>query len=101
MSGGCSQVASEATGTVIRRASVEDGDCVSTAVLQTLDSLPNFQATASDEPLFDVVDPDALDRFFSPTADGGRTRGHVCFPVDGYEVRVNAAGEIVVLTGSD
>lgn len=101
MSGGCSQVAGETTGTVIRRASVEDTDSVSTAVLQTLDSLPNFQARASDEPLFDAIDPDALDRLFSTTADGDRTRGYVCFSVDGYEVRVNATGEIVVRTGSD
>ena len=49
------------------------------------------------EPLFDVIDPEALDRLFvstEPTAQGGG--GRVTFPLEGCEVTVYANGRLEV-----
>lgn len=47
------------------------------------------------EVLNDTVDPDALDRVFSPKPDGTpRADGHVTFPVSDHEVTVHGNGAI-------
>jgi hypothetical protein len=49
------------------------------------------------DPLFDVVDPEALDALFEPTRRGGqRDAGTVAFPYHGYEIRVRADGTIEI-----
>ncbi|WP_126662714.1 HalOD1 output domain-containing protein [Haloterrigena salifodinae] len=48
-------------------------------------------------PLYDAVDPDALDSLFqSSSTDGPQTTGAVQFTYYGYDVRVDADGDIVV-----
>ncbi|MDQ2049067.1 HalOD1 output domain-containing protein [Natronolimnohabitans sp. A-GB9] len=47
-------------------------------------------------PLFESIDPDALDRLFSSTGSGATRSGSVSFTHDGYEVTATAAGEVVV-----
>ncbi|NUC73389.1 hypothetical protein HTZ84_13880 [Haloterrigena sp. SYSU A558-1] len=48
-------------------------------------------------PLYDAVDPEALDSLFqSSSTDGPRTTGSVQFTYYGYDVRVDADGEIAV-----
>lgn len=58
------------------------------------------EATDSDPtdvgPLYHVVDPDALDRLFSPTRRGGRTEGYVQFAFGGCDVVVRGDGEVEV-----
>lgn len=49
-------------------------------------------------PLFESIDPDALDRLFSPTGSGVTRSGSISFTHDGYEVTATAAGEVVVST---
>lgn len=48
------------------------------------------------EPLFDSVDPDALDRIFEPRAGTSLPDGEVSFAFDDYAVTVYSQGEIVV-----
>lgn len=47
-------------------------------------------------PLYHVIDPDALDRLFSPTGRGGRTEGHVTFTFGGCDVTVSGSGSVEV-----
>lgn len=60
-------------------------------------------ATATDydpydvPPLYEVVDPDALDELFSPKHDGTpRRSGRIVFRLAGCDVTVTGRGEIVV-----
>jgi hypothetical protein len=69
---------------------------LSTSVLVALDSLTDFDATTSEDLLFDYVDPDALDRLFARSPDTDRTAGWVTFPVADYHVAVGADGEIII-----
>ncbi|WP_266081319.1 HalOD1 output domain-containing protein [Haladaptatus caseinilyticus] len=41
-------------------------------------------------PLYDVIDPDALDRLFVPTQTGTGRQGTVTFQYCGYQVTVNS-----------
>ncbi|MFB6309338.1 MAG: HalOD1 output domain-containing protein [Haloarculaceae archaeon] len=47
-------------------------------------------------PLYEVVDPDALDQFFEDSAIAGRMEGTVAFTYDGYEVSVHGDDDISV-----
>lgn len=48
------------------------------------------------EPLYDVVDPDALDQLFRTHLNGHpRTDGRIVFSMDGCEVTVHANGDVV------
>jgi hypothetical protein len=48
-------------------------------------------------PLYEVIDPDALDRLFTPTYDGDtRSDGRVRFAYAGYEVVVHSTGSVEV-----
>lgn len=47
--------------------------------------------------LYDVVDPDSLDRLFAPTGSGSaRPAGMVAFEMGGYEVVIAADGSVDV-----
>ena len=48
------------------------------------------------DPLFETVDPDALDSLFSQSAGGTRPSGTVSFIHSGFEVTARASGEILV-----
>lgn len=60
---------------------------------EILDTLAEETDTGHRElpPLYDAVDPEALDRLFA-----NRENGTVTFSFCGYEVTVNQAGEIVI-----
>lgn len=49
--------------------------------------------------LYDVLDPDALDRLFGDARDG--LRGQVSFELRGCRVEVHSDGELVVLEPTD
>lgn len=50
------------------------------------------------EPLYDVVDPDALDALFRPRSDDiPRLRGAVTFEFGGCEVTVEGTGAVIVV----
>lgn len=47
-------------------------------------------------PLYDVIDPEALDQVFAPTSMEGRMEGQVTFSYNGYEVTVFGDGSVAV-----
>lgn len=47
-------------------------------------------------PLYDVIDPDALDQLFTATTTAGRMDGRVVFDYDGYEIVVSGDGYVAV-----
>ncbi|WP_252699659.1 HalOD1 output domain-containing protein [Natronosalvus vescus] len=47
-------------------------------------------------PLYDVIDPDALDQVFAPTSMESRMEGEVTFSYNGYEVTVCGDGYVTV-----
>lgn len=67
-----------------------DGRSPSQAVIETL---AEERDTAQKElpPLFEAVDPEALDRLFLD-----RDPGTVSFSYSGYEITITEAGEIVI-----
>lgn len=70
-------------------------DPVSTAVVEAVATVSNARVEAM-PPLFDVVDPEALDRLFTQT----RT-GMVSFRYCGVTVRVRADGRISIYEGDE
>lgn len=70
---------------------------LSTAVTHALADVMGRDVTEAGFVLFDTIDPDALDRLFSPSCESdGRSPGHVAFTVDDHKVTVYSTGEIVV-----
>lgn len=56
---------------------------------------------AAIEPLYEVVDPDALNNLFGPTSDGLRAGGRVVFTMAGCEVTVAESGTVEVTPMDD
>lgn len=54
-------------------------------------------------PLYDAIDPDALDSLFHPrpTGDDVDAMGAIYFTYNGHEVRVSAAGEVQLVDDTD
>ena len=77
---------SEAVITALREAADVTSDSDAGAGLQTVGVLT---------PLYETIDPDALNALFSSTERTTRT-GTVTFTHDGYEVTVTDAGEVSV-----
>ena len=67
-------------------------EMVLTAVAEREDTSPT-----SLDPLYDVIDPDALNGLFAPTNGGNaRASGRVVFSYCGYEVTVTSDGSVRV-----
>ena len=66
-------------------------DVISTAVIAAIAERDGVEPTELERPLYDVVDPDALNNLFA--TDRG-VRGHVVFSYEGYEVHVNSEGDV-------
>ena len=47
-------------------------------------------------PLYEWIDPDALDALFAPTRSGGPRRGRLSFVYDGHEVVVDHGDELEI-----
>lgn len=72
---------------------------LSTTVIHAISEVANIDATDTESTLFQHVDPDALDRLFSPvSSDVPRTSGQVGFNMWGYDVTVYSNGQIVIST---
>ncbi|WP_049889252.1 HalOD1 output domain-containing protein [Natronolimnohabitans innermongolicus] len=72
----------------------------SAAVVEVLQTI--FDDERADEPLYDVVDPDALDRLLEPHPRRDRN-GHrsVSFPVHGAVVTVTSDGRLTIQSNAD
>lgn len=68
-----------------------------TTIVHGLTAVVDVDVSQGEFSLYDSVDPDALERIFSPKADGEeRTGGHVAFTALECEVYVHANGEIYI-----
>ncbi|WP_415381223.1 HalOD1 output domain-containing protein [Halosimplex sp. TS25] len=67
---------------------------LSVAVIESLAEAKGVAPIDIEQPLYDVVDPDALDRLFT---DGeGSVAGRVVFDFDAHEITVHSDGDILV-----
>lgn len=75
-------------GVITAISTISDSDPVS-------DALPGTETDKALDPLYTVVDPEALDSVFrSADDDTARTSGQVTFPYHGYEVTVHSEGRV-------
>lgn len=66
-------------------------------VFTAIADLDETDATAIEPPLYEILDPDALNCLFAPLADGTpRIGGRVVFPYCGYEVTAYSDGRVCV-----
>ena len=75
---------------------------ISKKVLERVAKVEGKDPAELDEPLFEVVDPDALDAIFE-SGEGGpdRDAGMVDFEYLGYRVRVTAGGDVLLRERSE
>ena len=72
------------------------GETPSIEIIEQVASLEETDPVAL-PPLYDTVDPEALDSLFhSSTSGGARAESTVRFTYCGYDVRVGADGDVVV-----
>lgn len=75
------------------------GHSLSVTVLEAIEAATGRDPLDLPQALHEAVDSDALDKLFRPThLSASRTAGTVTFPLDGCEVTVYAAGDVVVST---
>lgn len=79
---------------------VPPGRSVTETVVAAVAEATGLQAGAGGgevlDPLYDVVDPDALDALFRRSDPGGRSSGTVTFTYSGYEVTVEGGTVVAV-----
>lgn len=82
----------------MNEASISPGLCDRTTSLAVIERVADLEETdpISLPPLYDAVDPEALDSICQSTADGPRTGATVRFTYCGYDVRVGDDGTIDV-----
>jgi len=74
----------------------DSSERLSSAIIAAVATVADTEPTEL-EPLYECVDPDALNALFSPLSeDQPRSRGRLSFFLDEYEVTVHGHGEIVV-----
>jgi hypothetical protein len=80
----------------------ETDESLSATVAAIIEAISDGDSGAR-PPLYDSVNPDALDRLFEPVGGDERTRmaGRIVFPYRGFLVTVHADGEIEVHDGHD
>lgn len=70
-------------------------ESLSGKVLDTVAACKNTEPIELEPPLYEVIDPDALDNLFTPKRDGRvRMGGEVRFTYCGHEIRVTSNGEV-------
>jgi hypothetical protein len=78
----------------VHRRAGSDGGAVSLAVVEALAEARGVSPLELDPPLFDAVDPEALDELFA--ASDAVSKGRVVFTVDDHEVTVTADDDVYV-----
>lgn len=82
-------------GTLVHRRVADADGSVSMAVVDALAEARGVSPLEMKEPLYDAVDPDALDNLFESGSDTLKS-GRVVFTTSGYEVTVTARDEVYV-----
>lgn len=73
----------------------QTAESVSGEVLATVAARENTDPAELQPPLYEVIDPEALDSLFTPRTDGSvRTGGEVQFTYRGYRIRVTPSGDV-------
>ena len=72
-----------------------DGTGLSVAVIQALAEARGVRVDKIEQPLYDVVDPDALNRLFTERSRADVV-GRVVFELDAHEVTVHSDGDILL-----
>ena len=75
-------------------------EAVSIAVVDAVADLEDTTVADIDPPLYEVVDPDALDRLFMPTEDNDRNDGRVSFEYLEYTITITSDGFIRIGDGA-
>lgn len=70
---------------------------LSSTILTALADVKNVEPTEL-EPLYEHIDPDALESLFDPDGDGLRTDGHVSFSFADHYVTIHGHGEYAVIS---
>lgn len=80
----------------------QDDEPVSTALIMGVAAVTNAPPTEID-PLYEVVDPDALNRLFEPTANSSLrpSDGRATFTMNGCTVTVYGSGDIEITPPSE
>ncbi|ELY43822.1 HalOD1 output domain-containing protein [Natronorubrum sulfidifaciens] len=64
-------------------------------VIEAVANADDVDPAGLEPPLYDVVDTNALDRLFEPTASGTTARrGQVSFRYRGHEITVHSSGRV-------
>lgn len=79
----------------IARSTVGDGDSICEKIIECVASAEGVGPTEVTPPLYDAVDPDALERLFSSRRSTS-LEGTLAFDYSGHDVRVFTGEEVVV-----
>jgi hypothetical protein len=87
----------DANAGITENAPYDSEQSLSTAVIQAVADAAGLEPAELGTPLYDQIDPDALDNLFSDRHNGmPRGSGHVVFTLLDYEVTVYSDGHVVV-----
>lgn len=79
----------------------EPNERISELVIAAVADAKGVEPWDLDTPLYDVVDPDALNRIFRSTGRGAHGTGRIIFTMDGCEVVVHGDGDVDVTPPGD
>ncbi|WP_227353848.1 HalOD1 output domain-containing protein [Haladaptatus salinisoli] len=74
----------------------DDGRPVSEVVVEAVAEETGTSPERITPPLYDAVDPEALNNLFEDTANAGRREGRVVFAYSGFEVTVREDGSVAL-----
>lgn len=78
-----------------------ESEPISTTVIEAIAEHKSVDPMALEQPLYDVIDPDALDAFLAGSGTSGDSfRRHVEFVYDGCTVRVSEDRSIDVISNT-
>lgn len=90
-----SEVGGGETPGVTEMVSPDYGQAISTAIVRRIASKAGVEPTAL-PPLYEWIDPDALDALFASTPTGRNRRGRIEFPYLDYEISVDCEDETTI-----
>lgn len=71
---------------------------VTATLAHALSDISGIDVTDAERALEEYVDPDALDRLFSPVSDGSpRANGQLMFNIQGYQTTIYGSGLISIV----
>lgn len=79
-----------------QREKTENATAPSTAVVNAIAEHKGIDPLELDRPLYDVINPDALDSLFSQSTNGGAVTGRLTFSYGKHTVHVTSDGDVQV-----